>query len=71
MVLIAPTTTLDLTIWKTSKMIAVVADDLDIDSDVAVVVADDDRCRAVFLYAASTMVLFGRTPSSVHIIAVH
>lgn len=51
-------------------MIAVVADVFDIDSDSDVVVAHNDHCRAVFLYAVSTMVLFGRTPSSVHIIAV-
>jgi hypothetical protein len=71
MVLIAPTTTLVLTIWKTTKMIAAAADDaFDIDSDVDVVVEDDDHCRAVFLYVVSTMVLFGRTLSSEHIIAV-
>jgi hypothetical protein len=52
-------------------MIAAAADDaFDIDSDVDVVVEDDDHCRAVFLYVVSTMVLFGRTLSSEHIIAV-
>ena len=50
-------------------MIAVVADVFDIDSD-SDVVAHNYHCRAVFLYAVSTMVLFGRTPSSVRIIAV-